>query len=387
MRKLLLFSLVLLLIFAYATAALALPADYGPIEVLLFNGNGYTKTSVYPAYLSCDGQAVEMDVPGILYDNRTLVPIRFVGELLGAKIDWDQQTSQATFEKDDTKIVLEVGSATAYVNGKPEALPGDVSVELATYQGSARTMVPLRFVSEELGADVDWDQTNKTVLLSLPVEEEPEPEEPAVPTPGEDDTPAATVSQWQDWIKDGKVLVVVDAGHGGSDPGAVYGGVNEKAVNLAVAQKVEALLAADGIDVIMTREGDTYPSLSERPALANEEQATVFVSVHSNSASATSATGIETYYSVKNPEEDMSKTLAQYVQKAIIEETGAKDRGVKSANYVVLREAFMPAVLVELGFMTNDGELANLTDSEYQDLLAQGIYQGIVDFLASLGMK
>lgn len=140
-------------------------------------------------------------------------------------------------------------------------------------------------------------------------------------------------------------------------------------------------------DVIMTREGDTYPSLSERPALANEEQATVFVSVHSNSASATSATGIETYYSVKNPEEDMSKTLAQYVQKAIIEETGAKDRGVKSANYVVLREAFMPAVLVELGFMTNDGELANLTDSEYQDLLAQGIYQGIVDFLASLGMK
>ena len=91
MRKLLLFSLVLLLIFAYATAALALPADYGPIEVLLFNGNGYTKTSVYPAYLSCDGQAVEMDVPGILYDNRTLVPIRFVGELLGAKIDWDQQ--------------------------------------------------------------------------------------------------------------------------------------------------------------------------------------------------------------------------------------------------------------------------------------------------------
>ena len=83
----------------------------------------------------------------------------------------------------------------------------------------------------------------------------------------------------------------------------------------------------------------------------------------------------------------MSKTLAQYVQKAIIEETGAKDRGVKSANYVVLREAFMPAVLVELGFMTNDGELANLTDSEYQDLLAQGIYQGIVDFLASLGMK
>lgn len=180
---------------------------------------------------------------------------------------------------------------------------------------------------------------------------------------------------WAQRSDDGPFLVVLDPGHGGSAPGAIYGGVEEKDINLAVAQLVRALLEEqEGVEVLMTREGDEEIGLYERSNMANEAHADLFVSLHSNALENDSGyAGIMTFYWTRQ-----SRSAAGLVQDAVISATGAKDRGVRTEEYIVVREADMPAVLIEMGFMTCPEELARMTDPEYQAKLAQGIAQGIL---------
>lgn len=210
-----------------------------------------------------------------------------------------------------------------------------------------------------------------------------------------------------------KMTVVLDAGHGGSDPGAIsylmndeemekyYAALestepilatmehgsgekyNEKDIALSVTKKVKAKLEAKGINVIMTRTGDTYPTLDERPALANEKGAVIFVSIHLNSTTSavTAAKGIEVYYSEQNNDNELgitSKELAKKILNAAVDAAGAKSRGVKSGNLLVNRKCLMPSALVELGFMNNPEELELLTSESYQNKLATGIANGII---------
>lgn len=171
--------------------------------------------------------------------------------------------------------------------------------------------------------------------------------------------------------------VFLDPGHGGSDPGAGGNGIVEAKLNLEIANQVKAKLEAKGIDVKMSRTTDNFISLSERPKLANEYGADVFVSIHHNSATAT-ANGIETFYHSNKSSE---KPLSTELQTNMIKQTGAKDRGVKNNTFVVLSSGYMPSSLVEGGFMTNAQEASKLKDPAYKDKLSTGIANGIEDYL------
>lgn len=178
----------------------------------------------------------------------------------------------------------------------------------------------------------------------------------------------------------GYYKVFIDAGHGGTDPGALGYGYRESDLNLQVAKKVESKLKSKGIDVKMSRSSDIFYSLSERAEMANDYGADAFVPIHQNSAEAKSANGIETYYN-RNKEED--KPLSNDIQTQVISQTGANNRGVKNAEFTVLVKSKMISALVECGFITNELEVKKLSDSSYQDKLATGIANGIEEYLKS----
>ena len=178
----------------------------------------------------------------------------------------------------------------------------------------------------------------------------------------------------------GYYKVFIDAGHGGTDHGALGYGYRESDLNLQVAKKVESKLKSKGIDVKMSRSSDIFYSLSERAEMANDYGADAFVSIHQNSAEAKSANGIETYYN-RNKEED--KPLSNDIQTQVISQTGANNRGVKNAEFTVLVKSKMISALVECGFITNELEVKKLSDSSYQDKLATGIANGIEEYLKS----
>lgn len=173
--------------------------------------------------------------------------------------------------------------------------------------------------------------------------------------------------------------ICIDPGHGGRDPGAVgQGGLQEKDVNLAVAKKVAKHLESMGYEAILTRSEDEYVSLGARSKLANLHRVSVFVSIHCNAAGNRDAQGAETFHFPTSIE---GKTLAELAHSELILYTAAKDRGVKQANFQVLRETAMPAILVELAFISNENEEHKLSNSSFQDSCALAISEGVDKYL------
>lgn len=173
------------------------------------------------------------------------------------------------------------------------------------------------------------------------------------------------------------IRVVVDAGHGGADPGATNGSKHEAVATLAIAKKVGEKLKAKGFAIKYTRSADKYVSLEERCRIGNDFGANAFISIHLNSASNREADGIETWRFEKVGAK--TKDLANNVQTELIAATGAKSRGVKSTTMLyVLRHTVAPAVLVECGFISNGAEAKLLFSDKYQEKLATAIVSGIV---------
>ena len=176
-----------------------------------------------------------------------------------------------------------------------------------------------------------------------------------------------------------KKKVCIDAGHGGTDPGAVGpNGTKEKDVALQIALLVRDALQRCGIEVMHTRDTDKYMSLSERAAIANKAGADAFVSVHCNSATNAAAKGAETYAFSK---QSKGYQLAEDIQKLLVRATELADRGVKTANFAVLRETGMAAALVELGFISNVEDEKLLINKSWQKKSAEAIAKGIVQYL------
>ncbi len=223
-----------------------------------------------------------------------------------------------------------------------------------------------------------------------------------------------------------RAKIVIDPGHGGTDPGAVgVGGIREKDVTLAVSARLAARLRATGLfDVVLTRDKDESVALEERTARANAEEADLFVSVHANASPRAELAGVETYYlsntgdratirlaqmengfaaatgrSARGTEvawilSDLVQTykieesveLARNLQQAVVREVGRKfpgvrDLGVKRGPFYVLVGAAMPSVLVELSFLTHPREGALLRNPAYQEALADGLLQGLRRFV------
>ncbi len=216
--------------------------------------------------------------------------------------------------------------------------------------------------------------------------------------------------------------IVIDAGHGGHDPGTLTSGTNEARLVLDVALRLEKLLVKDGFDVVLTRRTDTFIPLEQRTAIANREGADLFLSIHANASRDPKARGIEVYYLsfASNPEAeavaarenatsaggmhnlpgivraialnnklDESRDLAAMVQQSLTARlsktnTGLRSRGVKKAPFVVLIGAQMPSILAEIGFITNRQEVALIKTPAYRQKIAESLQAAVVQYRRSL---
>jgi len=222
-----------------------------------------------------------------------------------------------------------------------------------------------------------------------------------------------------------KGIIVLDPGHGGHDTGAIgYRGIVEKTLVLDITRRVRTILVKKGFKVRMTRNSDRFMELDDRAVIANNIGATVFVSIHANAASKnkSSVSGSETYYlskaqsaSSKRTEEienlgikkkissrwgrlkyrvkrwllgkhfkknrEKSKGLARSVQRKLGKITVGKNRGIKTANFSVLRNSYCPSCLVEIGYLTNPTDATYLKRSSYKQKIAEAIAKGIIDYI------
>ncbi|HBO97113.1 MAG TPA: hypothetical protein DE315_08720 [Candidatus Omnitrophica bacterium] len=215
--------------------------------------------------------------------------------------------------------------------------------------------------------------------------------------------------------------VVIDAGHGGKDPGAIgVTGMQEKTVVLDVARRLKKLLEAAGVKVTMTRQDDTFISLAERTAIASRSKAELFVSIHANASPVRGVHGAEVYclkdlgtlekneaqrqanhklmfknlamkkgsLSLEDIIEDMlythkqsvSPVLAENLVDGVAQTAKAQDRGEKQSRFFVLRNTLIPAVLVEIGFVTNPKEGRLLKTDDYRQRIAEGLAKGILGY-------
>ncbi len=194
--------------------------------------------------------------------------------------------------------------------------------------------------------------------------------------------------------------VCLDPGHGGKDPGYLQGKQFEKKYTLALAKEVNSLLSKAGLKVVMTRTRDSNEELSSRAELANRRKADLFVSLHFNASEAPSVKGTEVYCMTPayesstnargegaetgsragNRSDSKNILLAYQLQKGLVRKLGMEDRGVKRARFLVLRDAEMPAVLIEGGFLTNPSDAKRIYDAKKLQEMAKAISDGILAY-------
>lgn len=182
--------------------------------------------------------------------------------------------------------------------------------------------------------------------------------------------------------------IVLDAGHGGKDKGTYSekNGYEEKERTLKTTKIVKSYLEDIGYKVTMTRTTDVFIPLEKRAEIANATDAILFVSIHYNHCENTEVDGIEVFYykDEKNPFSSRllaSKNLAEQVLARIIKHTGASSRGVKKANFAVVRETKMPAILIEAGFLSNPSERQKIQQESYLCYMGWAIAKGIDSFV------
>ena len=186
-------------------------------------------------------------------------------------------------------------------------------------------------------------------------------------------------------VKQNKFLVIIDPGHGGPDPGAIgIGGIRETDVVLEVSKLVRKLLSDKGVNVKLTRKNEVNLDLSPRVSFANNTDADIFVSIHANASRGKrrDINGLETFYF----KGWRGRLLAKKIQKQILRVSpGSPDRGVKQGRFYVIKNTRMPAVLVEIGFLTGRLDARRLEKTTHRKRLAYAIAKGILDYLSEVG--
>lgn len=175
--------------------------------------------------------------------------------------------------------------------------------------------------------------------------------------------------------------VVVDAGHGGKDPGARRYGPAEKVVALDVAQRLNRKLRESKFRTVMTRSSDVFIPLDRRVGIGNSEENSIFVSIHFNHARRRGIQGFETYYA-----SPYAQSLAQRIQGKLLTMPNARNRGVRTANFRVVKNAVYPSVLVECGFLSNRAEAGRARIAAYREMLADKIAEAIVEERYGVGV-
>lgn len=206
---------------------------------------------------------------------------------------------------------------------------------------------------------------------SEPITNRPSPEpRPEIPRPSQS-PPTQRPQPAQE-----RIVVAIDPGHGGRDPGAVgIGGLQEKQVIFPIAQQVATILREQGIDVVMTRNSDIELDLDPRVQIAERASADLFVSIHANAInlSRPDVNGLETYYY-----SNAGASFARTVHDVVLQTMGMSDRRVRQARFYVLRRTSMPAILIEVGFVTGAEDIRNLRDPAWRSRMADAIARGII---------
>ncbi len=197
-----------------------------------------------------------------------------------------------------------------------------------------------------------------------------------------------------DFIKPQEIydkVVVIDAGHGGKDPGAEKQGIMEKDIDLAILLELKELFenSEENIGVYYTRTDDSNPSHAQRVGLANKSEADLFISIHNNSTKSgrmSNISGTEVMYSAAQEGEFSSEDLAKLCMEELVKNLGSRDRGlVDGESIYIVRQSKVPVALIEVGFMTNREELKLLNSEEYQEKAANAIYTAIMRALEEKG--
>ena len=243
-------------------------------------------------------------------------------------------------------------------------------------QQDSRTVVIL--VKPSLGVEIgELNQlTDQLLALELQQTRVAQPPTPIrsipVPQPTRTTPPAPLPI-----VRNGRMVVLIDPGHGGYDVGAIgIGGLREKDVILPIAQQVALLLRQQGVQSYITRADDRFVSLEGRVQMARRAGAALFVSIHANSLSLRrpDVNGLETYYY-------SSQRFAQTIHYSILQSVSIRDRGVRQARFYVLRNNSMPAVLVEVGYVTGAEDARQLASPIFQRQMAEAIARGILQYM------
>lgn len=262
-----------------------------------------------------------------------------------------------TIQQDpETVVVLVQPAAGIQIAGVRQSAPELLSVQLQSDRVAPRPSQP----------------------TPVAVGENPRPIPVPAPTPTSApprNNPSPTTSP----VPNRRIVIAVDAGHGGSDPGAIgIGGLREKEVVLDIARQVSAILEQNGITVVMTRQDDRTIDLAPRTQIANRIDANLFVSIHANAInmSRPDVNGLETYYY------QSGQRLAQYIHNSVLQTfTDMRNRGVRRARFYVLRHSDMPAVLVETGFVTGRDDARRLASASDRTRMAEAIARGILQYV------
>ncbi|MBX9878051.1 MAG: N-acetylmuramoyl-L-alanine amidase [Candidatus Obscuribacterales bacterium] len=238
-------------------------------------------------------------------------------------------------------------------------------------------------LSQSSQAAADTSPKNKPV----PLDQLPPCTNPNVCGAGKDKRPELTLKSVfvdeAEWKFSNAKSVLLDAGHGGSDSGAQRGGVLEKDLTLQFVLMYRKVLEEKGAIVILPRATDLFLGLDERVGTIQRHRPDVAVSVHINSSEGeTTSSGIETYYTTAE-----SKPLAEFIHKAVLKSTGAKDRGIHQNNFYIPKNSPVPTILLEHGFINNTDERKLLSSPEYQRKFADGMELGLEDYFKSLEKK
>lgn len=316
-----------------------------------------------------EGESNGVKITDIEYMGNNQLKITSTGEL-EYTTGFLSDSNRLFFDIKDANLTMPAGSISA---------PDSNNIEEIRYAQNDVDPMITRIVFNQTGKfEFSSDKDGTTTIITIEednnqpeVESEPEVEPEVEPEPEKE-------SNSEPESEPSGATVVIDAGHGGSDPGSVGNGQQEKVINLQIAHKLahklETQLNNLGYNVVMTRSGDKYHSLSDRVAVANNSGADIFFSIHANSFPSSQVSGIETYH---HSGSSNGNRLASLVQEETIRSTGAFDRGIKSAEFLVLRETVMPATLIEVGFLSNPTEAELIADDGYQNKLVSGMVEGI----------
>lgn len=425
------FFLVLLMILIVPTYALnSVKIDKKDVKVL-------------DANVLVNGSPIQSDFTPYVTKGRTFVPVRELTEGLGAEVNWDGENMTVEIKFGEKTILLKINSDVTYVDGKKKIVEEDQVPKLALYSSprvETKTMIPLRFVSETLGYNVSWDEKTSTVLIATGENISSEVVKTATIISDDDlkeedkkiknssvefqssnekketknaqknnkskifekagltedeykiDPKSRKVSKG--FVQKGeRIKIVLDAGHGGTDSGAISTidkTVTEKALNLDMIERLNERFLMLGYDVILTRSEDEYIKLLDRARISNTSDADIFLSIHFNSTTNSTSKGIEVLYAseknviIKSVEQ---VHLAKAIQKELIESTGSTNRGVKNrADLIVLNKTKNVAALCELGFLTNREDMENITNSSYLDTMADAIVRGVENYVMNYRM-